>query len=324
MEELLIRIRIGYGWNDNMPREKEGLGDLDYKILKKIKIQPMGTTEISLLLGYRYSSGCSRNLKKLKELGLIKIEKKKWRILERGLKSLKPFEESAKIMSDDKKGIKTYSLTDHERNDLEMAIDRFDNAVTEDARKTIVYQINQIITHLRAAHPSINWEKEKKFKKWIRKYLEDPDKYNIPNKGLQIKYGLFAILPSIYECNYFDVENFKQLIKYCKSKTMKEDDMSYVIFDCIAEMTISVMKNRPEDGSKEPYDLFILLIQKIRFCRHTRFLANKKNDIIQLSDEIKDRLKRDLYEILNEKIECPSDENDMIINELFNILHSNY
>jgi len=295
-------------------------------ILKHLVQGPKGNQQLAILLKYKSGGALTPGIKELLKAGLIKkIKGRKVEMTDRGktIYTTFQFREEDLIKHDDKKDIKT-SLTDRERNDLEMAIDRFDNAVTEDARKTIVYQVNQIISHLRMAHPLIDWEKEKKFKEWIRRYLEDPDKYNIPNNNLQIKYSLFAILRQIYECNYFDVENFRQLIKYCKSKTMKEDDMDFSLFDCIAEMTISVMKNRPEAGSKEPYDLFILLIRKIRFCRHTTFLVNKRNDIIQLSDDIKDRLKRDLYNILNEKTDCSSIENDEIINKLFSILYSNY
>jgi len=304
-----------------MPREKK-IGPIHIEILKKIKKQPMGTTELSISLDYNSSSGCSREVKYLEEKGMIKKIKKKWTIKESGLNYLKPFEECEKIISDEKREINP-SIPNRIRKNLYREIHQFNDAPTNNAKDTAINQILTIV--LSFSNKIIHWETEKELSEWINKFLEEPDKYDdIPKNNYNIKYLFFLILERLYLKNYFDKDNFKLLLKYYRPKTIDENDPQFGNINSTMLVIFLAMKFRPQFYNDGPFELFTILITKIRFAPREKIsFLGYSSDIVQISDEIKDKLIDKLHEISRVIIDIPPGRDDWIIRDLLTTLNRN-
>ena len=89
-------------------------------------------------------------------------------------------------------------------------------------------------------------------------------------------------------------------------------------------MVIYSIKNQPEESFRESYNLFLYVLKQLRYKKRDNLYAieNERDIIKKFPRIIKDRLRDDLYEVVNSKPIEDKNQKDEIISNLLSIIRS--
>lgn len=216
----------------------------------------------------------------------------------------------------------TSPITERERTDLKRAITEFTYAQVDNVRYLAINQIYNILIQIAGKNPHTDWNNEDYLIEWVRRFLDNPDRYSGTDQDFRIKRRFYNTLEWLYDHDYFDHQNITQLFNYYKDMELDESNPEHNLVNIVLDMVLTSMRKRPQDIDKGSYELFVLLIKKVRRIKQGNiyFLGNKRDEVKRLDNNIKDRLKTDLFKMASVDPPTPP-ERDEIIDELLGILH---